>query len=394
MQQLAAGFFIVGILAIVVILVVIGSGSDSESGGTGPTPADPFFGMNDSLLYSDAQLGNADDAAAAVQAMSDTGIGWVRFSAAWRGEQPTAPLEGAATYDFQFLDQAVATLAAEGMPMEITLTTTPVWAADGTDPEGCTANIRPKSEVFGDFAAYAAAVAQRYGPDGDFWDEHSGPRADLRSIEIWNEPNLNAAWCPEPQPEEYADMFVLAAKAIHAVEPDVTVVTGGLSSVFDDLGTSATGLDANVFMERAMSHNPELGKLADAIGFHVYAADVDGVEELVARFREGLDRLGLKQVPIEVNEVGWPTEGPAYPVAEEKRAELVGALAKGLRSSPCVSGMALYAWRTPETPPGASEAFYGVADPSSGELYPSATAYRNVIASAKPAGKGGGAKGC
>jgi hypothetical protein len=375
-------------------IATIGCG-DSPTGDRESGPTERFFGVNDPMLYAGAQAGQDELSGRHAAAIADAGIGWVRFSTAWRGEEPTLPFQGKHTYDFQFLDRAIAALADQGLPAALDLYTTPVWAPDGVDPAGCGANIRPGPDHIDDFAAYARTVAERYGPRGSFWAENPGvPETPLRSLEIWNEPNWNAYWCPEPDPELYAELFVEAAKAIRTVAPRLRIVTGGLTSVFDDdSGAVDGGMDANVFIERAAKHRPEIAELADAIGFHVYDADVDGVLARISRFRSGLDANGLGDLPIEVNEAGWPTEGSAYPTPEGERAVLISALADTLWASGCnIDGLALYAWRTPEVNTAAVGDFYGVADPDSADPYESGTAYQERIAevsqSSRPAPSG------
>jgi hypothetical protein len=392
---LLAGIVATTLAAVAVGIVVIGgSGEDPREPSDSPSDG-PFFGVNDSLLYASAQSAQDDVSRAHAEAMAEAGIEWVRFSPAWRGEEANPPVGAQHVYDFQFLDRVVTVLAEQELPMSLALYTTPVWAADLENAEGCTANVNPRSQAFADFAAYAAEVTARYGSDGEFWAENPElPVAPLHGIEVWNEPNWNAFWCPTPEPEEYADMFVAAAKSVREVDPKVRLITGGLTSVFeDDVEAVAGGMDANLFIQRMMDRRPEIAKLADAIGFHPYAADVDGVIERIARFREGIDENGLRDVPIEINEAGWPTEGPAFPVAEPDRAALVEDLAAELWDSPCkVDGLALYAWRTPETTPGASELFYGIADPETAEPYETGTAYADQIAKLRngpvPRGRG------
>jgi hypothetical protein len=386
-QRLLLAGIAVTILAVAALgIVVIGGSEEDPAGPKDPTVDRPFFGVNDSSLYISAQAAQDDVSRAHAEAMAEAGIEWVRFSTAWRGEEANPPLGGQHAYDFQFLDRVVTVLAEQELPMGLTLYTTPVWAADLQNAEGCTVNVNPRSDTFADFAAYAAAVTARYGSDGKFWVENPDlPVAPLHGIEIWNEPNWNAFWCPAPEPEEYARMFVAAAKAVREVDPKVRIITGGLTSVFeDDVEAVAGGMDANLFIQRMMERRPEIAKLADAIGFHPYAVDVDGVIDRIARFRAGLDENGLKDVPIEINEAGWPTEGPAFPVAEPDRANLVADLATELWDSPCnVDGLAVYAWRTPETTPGASELFYGIADPETAEPYETGTAYADQIAESR-----------
>jgi hypothetical protein len=383
--------------------IILLTGGDSEPSPPQPTgapktvdPDDAFFGVNEPLIYENQQLGQMALADAHAAAIAASGIEWVRLSTSWRGEEPNPPVEGQRAYTWIFLDGAVGTLANHDLPVELTLFTTPNWAAD--DPEAlatCGPATAPISSAKG-LPSYAAAVAERYGPDGTFWTEH--PEIDpvpLHGIEIWNEPNWNAFWCPEPEPARYADIFVESAKAVAKVDPDIPVITGGLTSVFDDDADAVSqGMDANEFMRQALEARPEIAKLADAAGFHPYDVDVSGVFDRIAKFRSGLDAIGMEDVPIEVNEAGWPTQGPAYAVDEGERASLTSELALDSWTSNCdVSGLALYAWRTTQAAPGASDLWYGISDPATAEPYETATAYADEIsdlrASKRPAPDGG-----
>jgi hypothetical protein len=382
---LLAACALVAAVAVGAAILVFGESDDGPDDAVPPAEraaGEPFFGVNDSQLYASAQLGEEELAAKHAQAIADAGIELVRFSAAWRGEEPALAPEGQHVYNFQFLDVAVTTLAEHGLPFALTLTTAPVWAAEPAGGAACGAAVAPAVEGIDDFGAYAAAIARRYGPDGDFWREHPDLRqTELEGIEIWNEPNWNAYWCPEPNPETYADLFVVAAEAIRGVDPGIEIVTGGLTSVFAEPGTEAAGgMDANLFIERMMDRRPEIAQLADAIGFHTYDVDVAGILSRIAKFRAGLDRNGLGRLPIALNETGWPTEGEAFPIPEPERADEISELAEALWESKCdITEIAVYAWRTPEEPPGASAGFYGIADPQTAESYESAIAYSDAI---------------
>ena len=369
------------------VVIIAGGGSDSESAPDAQTTteprADPFFGVNESFLYQSQQLGQQALGDAHAAAMAEAGVEWVRLSTSWRGEEPNPPIDGQHAYDWTFLDGAVRTLAANRLPFGLTLFTTPNWAvANADDIATCGAASAP-----GDFeglADYAAAVATRYGAGGAFWQENTDlEEVALYGIEVWNEPNWNAFWCPEPAPEAFAEAFVASAEAIDEVDPDIRVVTGGVTSVFDENQEAVSqGMDANEFMRRALAHRPEISKLADAIGFHPYAPDVAGVLDHVETFRDGLDEIGLGETPIEISEAGWPTQGPAYAVDEAERASLLPELARTAWSTGCnVDGLAIYAWRTPQSAPDQSDLWYGIADPATAEPYESASAFAAEIAS-------------
>jgi len=387
-KQRGVALGVLALAAIVgVVIIIAGGGAEPETGPDDPAPpseprADPFFGVNESFLYQSQQLGQQALADAHAAAMAGAGVEWVRLSTAWRGEEPNPPIEGQHVYDWTFLDGAIRTLASNRLPFALSLFTTPNWAvANADDIATCGAASAPGN--FEGLADYSAAVATRYGADGDFWQENADlEEVSLYGIEVWNEPNWNAFWCPEPQPEAFAEAFVESAEAIGEVDPDIRLVTGGLTSVFEDgEDVVSQGMDANEFMRRAVAHRPEIAKLADAIGFHPYAPDVAGVLDHVEKFRSGLEEVGLGDVPIEISEAGWPTQGPAYAVDEAERTNLLPELAKTAWTTGCnVDGLAIYAWRTPESAPGQSDLWYGIADPATAEPYESADAFASEIA--------------
>jgi hypothetical protein len=89
------------------------------------------------------------------------------------------------------------------------------------------------------FAQFAAGLALRYGVHGTFWADPKNagiPYTPVTTYEIDNEENdsigdgdmLSAAGVRMCEPEEYGRAFIAAARAIHAVDPEGTVVLGGL----------------------------------------------------------------------------------------------------------------------------------------------------------------------
>ncbi len=67
------------------------------------------------------------------------------------------------------------------------------------------------------FAAFAAAFAQRYG-------------STIDDYQIWDEPNLSAAWGDaEPRPVDYLALLRAAYSAIHGADPSATVIAAALA---------------------------------------------------------------------------------------------------------------------------------------------------------------------
>ena len=83
----------------------------------------------------------------------------------------------------------------------------------------------------GDFAAYAGALAVRYGPGGGFWRAHPELTPQpVDTYEIWNEPNLAIEWgLRQPEPQRYVDLLRTAYLAVKAADPSAVVVSAGLA---------------------------------------------------------------------------------------------------------------------------------------------------------------------
>jgi hypothetical protein len=158
-----------------------------------------------------------------------------------------------------------------------------------------------------DFAAFAAAAAERY-------------RGRVTRFELWNEPNSGFRfWKQDPpslggDPAAYAELALAAAKAIHAVAPEDEVMIG--SAFFHAQGIPG----AEEFMEGVFSARPELADEADSVSFHPYTlypprvppeADTDGeipVWEMIARMEAVSQGL-----PVVITEAGWPSFDPTTP---------------------------------------------------------------------------------
>ena len=61
------------------------------------------------------------------------------------------------------------------------------------------------------------------------------------------------------------------------------------------------------FLRQMYAHRPDLKGNVDAVGFHPYARDPQGVYEKIAAFRHDLDAIAGAGVPIELTEIGWTT---------------------------------------------------------------------------------------
>lgn len=222
---------------------------------------------------------------------------------------------------------------------------TPTWA----EPRGIWVNLRcadaasRKPLTIAPYIELARAIARRYGRGGAFWSERPElPARPIIRYEIWNEPNLFHTWCPEPQPERYADMFVGASAAIRSVDPGAEVIVGGVAPPNTRQFPFVSVRD---FLRRAVARRPAIPRQASSIGVHVYTGTkASRIVGRVAWFRSELRAAGVPDsTPILVNEIGWHTRG-TDPVSEPERAR--GATWRPRRASPASTATSTACWRT------------------------------------------------
>jgi hypothetical protein len=319
-----------GLLAAVVALAILLHPWSALRDAGGGTSAPATSAMNGWSLYglTPAQLD------AQLAAMQSQRVRVLRSDATWGSLQPQAPVPGRPGYDFSRQDAQVAALAAHHITWLPILDYSAPWAArrpgDWRSPPADPAS----------FAAYAGAVAARYGVGGSFWTDHpSLPNLPVRSYEVWNEENGTYFWDTGPDPAAYARLYLAAHAAIHRLDPGARVAVGGL------IASPAQGIDAARYLAEMVADVPALRGRLDAVGLHPYADSATGVVAGVVSLRRELDGLGDRAIPIEVTEFGWRT-GPTS--LESRRATMMRAVATSLGRSDCgVSLLAPYTWETP-----------------------------------------------
>jgi hypothetical protein len=312
------------------------------------------------VVNDDLKPSNWDAALTAVRA---SGLREVRTDAFWMWAEPKAPVEGEHSYHWGRLDAEAEAFAQHGLRWLPVLDYSAPWAASARPDY----HSPPTSND--DYAAYAKAFAARYGRGGTFWAEHPDlAPLPVTTYEIWNEPNGYWAWRPAPDAARYADMYLKARAAIHAVDPRATVVVGGLVAHAS-------------FVEKMYAARPGLRGNVDAVGWHAYARRVIGLVKGVRALRRTLDRLHERHVPIHLTELGWPTKGH-FPIVigEVTRAISLENAAETLARSDCgIASVVVYTWTAPERNPADKEDWYGITHPD-GSATPTSEAFARVVA--------------
>jgi polysaccharide biosynthesis protein PslG len=313
-----------------------------------PAPGTEQFGVSVNRLFNDGTY-SAQQIDSQLAALRATGATIARSDALWEATEPVAPAGGAHHYDWSFDDKIAASLARHGLRWLPIIDYTAPWAESvaGSD------HSAPTSAA--DFAAYAAAVAARYGPGGSFWSAHSDLNAlPVDTFEIWNEPDSRNFWAPVPDPARYADLYTQSRNAILAVDASARVIIGGLAY-------------PGVFLPALLSAAPGLRGHIDGVGIHPYASNALGVLATVGHARATLATLGLGSVPLYVTEFGWPTM-PAhsqYWAPESLRPRYIQSTVSALGHTNCgVASAVLYTWVTPERDPANREDWFGIHSPT------------------------------
>lgn len=367
------------VLALVALLIGLLSGGGRSPRRALPPAAPPAstraqFGANTGRLFNDGTY-SAAAIDAQLTALHDTGATLARSDAFWEAAEPDAPSGGVHHYDWSFDDSIAGALAAHDLTWLPIIDYSTPWARSIAGQDHSAPSL-------GDYAAYAAAVAARYGPGGTFWQAHPQlPPHPVAAYEIWNEPDNPAFWVPRPDAVVYAELYLRARQAIDAVQPGARVIVGGL--------THPTS-----FLPALMTAAPELRGALDGVAIHPYGATPQVVLDKVRAARATLSALGLGTLPLYVTEFGWTTSPPGaldY-LSERLRPAYIEQTLSELGHTTCgVAAVLLYAWVTPERNPGDPEDWFGIHAPGAGPS-PDTTAFTQGLGAASAAGSAPG--GC
>ena len=263
-----------------------------------------------------------------IATMGGDSLNTARMDALWSWVEPNAPTAGQHTYTWNntsdpaiSMDNLVAMFARNNVRMIAVLDTPPAWAAGNGTP------LDPSH--YGDFVAFAAAFAARYGVGGTFWQANPQlPDLPVEQFEVWTEANSANFWTTV-DPAEYLKVLEPLTAAVHTVDPTGQVLASIGWQNFQQYVTA-------LYQDGLKGH-------VDGIGFHPYAPDAPGIVLLTQQLRQVLNSSGDGSLPIDVTEIGQPdaTSGPgaqhAYdgPVSDAARAATLSLAGDTLARSDC-----------------------------------------------------------
>jgi len=178
-----------------------------------PSPTQ-MLGVNTGVLfnsrsYTQAQIDSQ------LAALAQTGAKVVRSDALWENTEPNPPIGVVHLhrYDWSFDDLIVHSLAAHGLQWFPIIDYTAPW------DESVPGQVHSPPLSVSDYAAYAAALAARYGPGGLFWIENPQlTPLPVDTYEIWNEPDNPVFWHHSPDAATYASLYTGARAAAVVAE--------------------------------------------------------------------------------------------------------------------------------------------------------------------------------
>jgi hypothetical protein len=238
----------------------------------------PMFGYNDDWVQQVTKL----------DLLAGSGANIARTGLFWDAVQPTS----VNVHNWAIFDALYSQMLSRGVRPLFILYAAPCWAQAGS----CRQGAHPSAEYYDELADFAARAAQRY------------PQA--AGIEVWNEPNYEIYWGGTPDPESYGEMLKAVIPAIKAANPEMPVVTAGLSPHQHDV---ADAMAYETFLRRAYATGGP--QLADAIGTHPYPLrqyheDFLGAIRIdLFRYFRVMSEYGEASKPMWITETGVSNEG-------------------------------------------------------------------------------------
>ncbi len=379
--------FTVRLLCLVLAATVVGCGSQtvtkSRAETTGPSPsagtsAPSSKQLRIGLAYGDSLAGlSPADLGRTLEDAVTLGAGWIRVDLAWDDIQPTSPT----AFNWSAFDRIVVAAGARHLQVLPILAYTPSWAR----LPGCTLDKCPPA-IPDRFASFASQAVARYAPMG------------VHTWEIWNEPNLSTFWMPVPDPAGYVKLLRATVPAMRAVDPTVTLISGGLAPASTTRVTQAPVDFLSSFCQDGG------GRLVDAIGYHPFSFPVppgynatwnawNQIDGTTPNVEGVLNSCGVPTPKLWLTEYGAPTGGPGMTataanfqtassedhVSEALQATMATQAVQLSESSPSIAALFWYSYKDLGTDQTNREDFFGLVR-ADWTPKPAYTAFRNAVA--------------
>ncbi len=265
---------------------------------TGPTTvSSPDYGMS-LFLWGHSNTTDRD-----LKLVTDAGFRWQKTLFQWR------QIEGACKgcFDWTEADRVVQASARSGVKIIARLDFQPTWARHDGASNGPPDNYQ-------DYADFVSAFVKRYAGGSTI--------GQVQAVEVWNEVNLDREWggqkIDRQQAAEYVKLLGVAYTAAKAADPNVIVVTAGLSPTGVTDGHSADDVQYLQWL-----YDAGLQGKYDVLGAHgnTQAPEVDAAFNSMPKFphpsfyfrrieqlREVMVKNGDSAKQVWLLEFGWTSD--------------------------------------------------------------------------------------
>jgi polysaccharide biosynthesis protein PslG len=297
-----------------------------------------------------------------LQALQAADFGWQKTLFKWRDMNPDIGV-----YDFNEADRVVSASNQAHIKIIARIDFQPWWSRS----DQTYANARPDNLQW--YADFVRIFADRY--------RTGSPYGHVDAIEIWNEPNLRSEWggtISQQTAADYVQMLSLSYAAIKSVDPNIMVVTAGLSPTGDYDGSAAPD---DQFLQ--WMYNDGLSGHYDILGLNANAqvADPTAAPGSVPGFPDGsfyfrrveqmraIEEHNGDVNPVWLVEYGWTSDTVHpdrswYAVSEEQKgADILAAMRYARANWPWMGVMTLWGMPDPAWTPDREEYWWMVSNP-------------------------------
>jgi hypothetical protein len=263
-------------------------GQPATTAATAATLQPQFYGMASWAV---------DPPATDLVMLSRARIGTYRSELFWAGVEPHEGWRIWSEYD-----DLMTNADRAGLTVLPKIFGTPGWL-------GPTPGTPPRSrEAIAAYLAFVRDAVRRYGPNGDFWNQHPQLRYNpVREWQVWEEPNVRNFWGGRPNARQYALLVQRTADTIHSVDPGAKIVLAGLNGVLTG-GRSPAG-----FLRRLYTI-PNVERSFDAVALDPRSKDTRSLGRALRGIRRAMRRAGDARTPLWITALGFPTGGPRDPL--------------------------------------------------------------------------------
>lgn len=220
----------------------------------------------------------------------------MRVSIHWESVQPTSPNE----FNWTGFDSIVGAAAHGGVRVMPTLYGTPGWMSKRPT------NLPVKNSTqLGHWRSFTAAVANRYGRNGNFWSDPDLAGSSIKKLaitqyQLGNEPNFYYFATPV-NPGQYARLVNAGSAAIRKKDPRAEIVLAGLFG--KPKGPPKKARNATTYLKQ-FSKKVKKNSFK-SIAIHPYAGTTKRLRQYMESFRRAAVKSGLKKKKIYLTEIGW-----------------------------------------------------------------------------------------